>query len=203
MCRECPTLSDRKKSGALASSAAGHTTAAHREPHVQSGREARAGGTTPPLSIGSAWLLQLLVSEQTKDPRSDPLLWLTARIRDPPSRANHRRRPGSLDLSTMVAIAPTGQPFARRSVESTQTFRFRTHLRAPCRELPLLFDLKNGDGPSKSTARLEWNLHLIMEVVIPTHRAFAGIVSIDNGLHGNLLLTHFISRSRHVRPCMR
>ena len=39
---------------------------------------------------------------------------LIARTRDPPSRANRRRPPGFLDLSTMVAIAPKGLQLARQ-----------------------------------------------------------------------------------------
>jgi hypothetical protein len=53
------------------------------------------------------------------------------------------------------------------------------------------------DGPSQPTARLEWNLHLAIEVVIPTHRTFAGNASVDDGLHGNSLLAYFISRACH------
>ena len=63
---------------------------------------------------------------------------LIARARDPPSRANRRLPPGSLDLSTMVAIAPKGQLHARRPAQPRRTFRSRTPLPAPCRELPLL-----------------------------------------------------------------
>src|ERR1700730_4944318 len=63
---------------------------------------------------------------------------LITRARDPPSRANRRLPPGSLDLSTMVAIAPKGQQLARRPAQPRQTFRSRTPLPAPCRKLPLL-----------------------------------------------------------------
>src|SRR5258707_203905 len=63
---------------------------------------------------------------------------LITRARDPPSRANRRLPPGSLDLSTMVAIEPKEQQLARRPAQPRQTFRSRTPLPAPCRELPLL-----------------------------------------------------------------
>ena len=113
------------------------------------------------------------------------------------SRANHRRPPGSLDLSTMLAIAPRGPQLVRRPAQSRQTFRSRTPLPVPYRGLPLFFDLENGDRPREPTARLEWNLHLAIEVVIPTHRTFAGTVSIDDGLHGNPLLADFVSLACH------
>jgi hypothetical protein len=63
---------------------------------------------------------------------------LIAPARDPPSRANHRLPPGSLDLLTMVAIVPKGQQLARRPAQPRQTFRARTPLQGPCRGLPLL-----------------------------------------------------------------
>src|SRR5713101_4505706 len=58
-------------------------------------------------------------------------------------------------------------------------------------------NLEDGDWPRESTPRRERNLHLAIKVIIPAHRTFAGIESIDDGLHGNSFLTYFISRACH------
>src|SRR5216683_7460021 len=97
----------------------------------------------------------------------------------------------------MVAVAPKGRQFVRRPAEPRQTFRSRTPLPVPCRGLPLRLDLENGDRPHEPTARLEWSHHLAIEVIIPTHRTFAGTVSIDDGLHCDSLLTYFVFRACH------
>ena len=126
-----------------------------------------------------------------------PHMALKTRTRDPPSRANHRPPPGFPDLSTMVVVAPKGRQFASRPAEPRQTFRSRTPLPVPCEDFHLVFDLENGDGPNGPAARPEWNLHLAIEVVIPTHRALSGIMGIDDGFHGNSLLTHLVVCPRH------
>jgi hypothetical protein len=97
----------------------------------------------------------------------------------------------------MVAIVPKGQQLLASPPNPDKHFALALLFRGHAEDFHYFFNLEHGDWPREPTPRLEWNLHLAIEVIIPTRRTFAGIVSIDDGLHGNSFLAYFISRACH------